>query len=139
MKAAVISGHSSWHNDRNGESTTTLPRSEASDTAWPLLVAQLDLLGRGLVEHEAFVGRRRRGRGRAAGGEDDAEDKENEDEGAAGRQTGQSSSSPGGRKVKGRSASEMSVEAIQRVRPSKTGVIESGSSSWCSLKRTEPS
>ena len=34
---------------------------------------------------------------------------------------GQASSSPGGRKVKGRSASVISVEAIQRVRASKTG------------------
>ena len=51
----------------------------------------------------------------------------------------QSSSSPGGRNVKGRSASVMSVEAIQRVRASKTGVTVEGSSSCCSEKRTEPS
>ena len=33
----------------------------------------------------------------------------------------------------------MSVEAIQRVRASKTGSMVDGSSSCCSLKRTEPS
>ena len=60
-------------------------------------------------------------------------------EGPAAGDAGQASSSPGGRKVKGRSASEISVEAIQRVRPSKTGAMVDGSSSCCSLKRIEPS
>ena len=51
----------------------------------------------------------------------------------------QSSSSSGGRKAKGRSASWTSVDEIQRVRPETTGPISPGSSSCASLKRTEPS
>ena len=108
-----------------------------------VLVGELKVLGGGPVEREALVGGRRRGRGRAAGGQEYAESEKGGDEDVAGRQTArskaQSSSSPGGRKVKGRSASVISVEAIQRVRPSKTGAMEEGSSSCCSLKRTEPS
>ncbi len=108
-----------------------------------MLVDELQVLGRGPVEDQALVGRWRRRRGRAAGGQEDAEGEEGGDEDVAGRQaarsTAQSSSSPGGRKVKGRSARVISVEAIQRVRPSNTGAMEAGSSSCCSLKRTEPS
>ena len=35
MKAPVTSGHSSWHRVRKGASTTTLPRSAASETVRP--------------------------------------------------------------------------------------------------------
>ena len=108
-----------------------------------VLVDELEVLGRGAVQREALVGRRRRGRGGAAGGQQDAEGEEEEGENAAWRRTArsgvQSSSSPGGRNVKGRSARVMRVEAIQRVRPSKTGAMDEGSSSCCSVKRTEPS
>ena len=121
-----------------------MPRSAARETGLPLLVDQRDVLGRGPVEHEALARRRRGGRGRAAGGQQGAEDEEEGgDEGPAGGPAtdgaGQASSSPGGRNVKGRSASEISVEAIQRVRSSKTGAMVDGSSSCASLKRTEPS
>src|SRR6202034_2595115 len=104
----------------------------------PLLVDQRDVLGRGPVEHEALGGRRGGGRGRGAGGEQQPEGKgQNSDSdgdgGSAGSWGGQASSSPGGRKVKGRSASVMSVDAIQRVRSSKVGTKRDGSSSCCSL------
>lgn len=107
-----------------------------------VLVDELEPLGRGTVELETLVGGGRCRRGRAACGQEDAEREENggEDvEGRTPRSRAQSSSSPGGRNVKGRSARVISVEAIQRVRPSKTGASVAGSSSCCSLKRTDPS
>ena len=122
-----------------------MPRSPASETVCPSLVDQRHGLWRGPVEDQALAGRRggrRGGRGRATGGEQHAEsegDSEDGEGGSAGSEPGQASSSPGGRNVKGRSASVISVEAIQRVRSSKTGTRVDGSSSCCSLKRSEPS
>src|SRR5271165_1545099 len=105
-----------------------------------MLVDERDVLGSRPVEHEPLAGRRCGGRRRPAGGQEAAED-EDEDGGqrpaCGGRR--QPSSSPAGRNVKGRSASEIRVEATQRVRASKTGAMVDGSSSCCSLKRTEPS
>ena len=105
-----------------------------------LLVDQGGVLRRGPVQHQALARRWRGGSRRSAGGQEGAErEDEDDDEGPAGGQTGQASSSPGGKNVNGRSAREISVEAIQRVRSSKTGAMVDGSSSCCSLKRTEPS
>ena len=66
MKAPVTSGHSSWHSERNGARTTTLPRSEARETAWPSWLVKPHLLGRGSVEDQPLVGRGLGRRGRAA-------------------------------------------------------------------------
>ena len=108
-----------------------------------MLVHECGLLGRRAVEHQALPRRRGCGRGGATGGEQQGKRAERAegagDDPAWRTAVPQSSSSPGGRNAKGRSASEMSVEAIQRVRPSKTGAMVEGSSSCCSLKRTEPS
>ncbi len=140
MKAPVTSGHSSWQRERNGARTTTLPRSAARDTACPCWLTSGTCCGVGRSRTSPWSGGGAAGADGPAGGQEHAEGEQHDgDEGPAGSGAGQSSSSPAGRKVKGRSAREMSVEAIQRVRSSKTGAMVDGSSSCCSLKRTEPS
>ena len=104
------------------------------------LIDERDVLRRRSIEHEPLAGRWRGRCGRSAGGEDQAE-REGEDgaEGPAAGESVQALSSPAGRNVKGRSAREISVEAIHRVSASNTGSMVDGFSSCCSLKRTEPS
>ena len=108
----------------------------------PLLIDQRHRLRRRPIEDQSLVRRWRAGRGRSRRRRAAAECEcggENGVRGPAASKAGQASSSPGGRNVKGRSASAISLEAMKRARSSKTGTSDDGSSSCCSLKRSEPS
>ena len=140
MKAPVTSGHSSWQSDKKGASTTTLPRSPASDTVCPSWLTSALCCGVGSLRMRPWDAGGAAGASEPQAPRSAGESREQDDDrGRAGGTQGQVSSSPGGRKVKGRSARVISVEAIQRVRSSKTGVMVVVSSSCCSLKRMEPS
>ena len=140
MNAPVMSGHSSWHKDKKGASTTTLPRNEASETVCPCWLTSAACWA--WAGSDEALGRRGAPGAEGAAGAHSAEEAARRMMTTARRGTAQRlrcRPHRAGRKVKGRSARVIRVEAIQRVRSSKTGAIVEVSSSCCSLKWIEPS